>query len=210
MFHGLSHLELVVTDLPRALGLYREVLGFPLKAQGEGWCDLDAHSAALRLLEAPRVERTTSLRVSVSDVDAAWRRLLEAGARPLHEPSRSALELSASVLDFDGHRIAVWRELSEDEYDFVPPLPVEQGWTPEAEALLKSLLKSVPALFRALARRKVVREAEALAADGVVGREHVIRGFIRGNSRPTRQLRARPPLVEHGIDPDAYQPDFEA
>jgi catechol 2,3-dioxygenase-like lactoylglutathione lyase family enzyme len=209
LFHGLSHLEFGVTDLRRSLRLYEEVLGFPVKARGEGFCDLDGHSASLRLLEVQRVERSVSLRVLASDVVAGWRCLVEAGAQPLHEPAKTDLELAGAVLDFDGHRIAVWRELTEDEYDFVPPLPVALSWAPEATQLLQALLTSVPALFRGLARRKVVREVEALCPRGVVTREHVIRGFIRGNSRPTRQARAAPALRAQGIDPALYASDFD-
>lgn len=211
MFHGLSHVDLAVTNLARARAFYVGVLGFPVKREGEGFVDVDAHSGSLRLLETRRVEHKAALRVAVGDVEQAWKRLVEAGARPLYEPMRTPhLELLGSVADPDGHTITVWRELSEDEYGFVPELPKAQRWDPEAEALLKSLLLRVPALFRGLARRKVVREVETLAAGRDVGREDVIRGYIRGNSRPTRKLRVRPPLLEHGIDPERYAEDFEA
>lgn len=211
MFHGVSHVDLAVTDLARARRFYAEVVGFPVKREGEGFVDLDASSCLVRLVEARRVEHRGALRLSVRDVEGAWKRLVAAGARALYEPMRTPqLELVASVSDPDGHTLTVWRELSEDEYGFLPALPTEQRWTPEAEALLKSLLTRVPALFRGLARRKVVREAEALAEGRGVGREDVIRGFIRGNARPTRQQRVRPPLLEHGIDPDAYAADFDA
>lgn len=74
---------------------------------------------------------------------------------------------------------------------------------------MKSLLTAVPALFRGLARRKVVREAEALAQGRAVGREEVIRGYIRATARVTRD-RTRKPLQERGIDPEAYRLDYEA
>lgn len=102
----------------------------------------------------------------------------------------------------------MWRALSEDEYGYLPTLPIQQTWDGEAEALLKSLLTRVPSLFRGLARRKVVQEAEAIATARQVGREDVIRAYIRSNARVTRS-RVRKPLLEHGIDPEHYRADFE-
>jgi hypothetical protein len=69
-------------------------------------------------------------------------------------------------------------------------------------------LTRVPSLFRGLARRRVVQEAEELAEARAVGREEVIRGYIRSSARITRG-RVKKPLIEHGIDPEAYRADFE-
>jgi hypothetical protein len=119
-------------------------------------------------------------------------------------------ELIAQLADADGHTLVIWRELTEDEYAFVPELPKESVWRPEAEELLKSLLKSVPALFRALARWRVSRNAEGLAAaTRIVSREHVIRSFILSSAKVTR-YRVRKPLADHGIDPEKYADDFAA
>jgi hypothetical protein len=86
----------------------------------------------------------------------------------------------------DGNIITVWRELSEDEDD------------------------SVPALFRALVRYRVTREAEALAARArVVSREEVIRGFILASSKVTR-ARNRKPMIDRGIDAGKHQADWDA
>jgi len=209
MFHGVSHLDIPVTDLKRSVEFYSACTGFPVRAQGQGWCDLDTHSVLLRLLEVKKVEHRTALRLQVADVQKAFEALAAAGGRPLYEPMRTPqLELVGSLQDFDGHTLSVWRPLSEDEYGFLPELPKEQAWEGEAEALLKSLLTGVPSLFRGLARRKVVREAEGLAEGRDVGREDVIRGYIRASAKVTRH-RVKGPLQQHGIDPDAYREDFE-
>ncbi|MFO7653172.1 MAG: hypothetical protein R6X25_05045, partial [Candidatus Krumholzibacteriia bacterium] len=55
------------------------------------------------------------------------------------------------------------RRLTEDEWNFVPELPKQGEWYPDAEDLLQRLLGHVPALFRMLARRKVTRVVEELA-----------------------------------------------
>jgi hypothetical protein len=114
------------------------------------------------------------------------------------------------VRDPDGNILSVWRELTEDELDVVPALPKELTWTEDAETFLQSLLRSVPALFRALARYRVTREAEALAArTRVVTREEVIRGYILASPKVTRG-RNRKPLIEHGVDVDKYKADWDA
>lgn len=209
MIFGISHIELAVTNLARARRLYEGTLGLGLKKEGEGFVDLDAGTVLVRLFQTTRVEQKVALRMQVADVGAAWKRLVEAGARPLYEPMRTPqLEVLGSVADPDGHALTVWRQLSEDEYGFLPDLPKAGEWRAEAEDLLKSLLTSVPALFRGLARRKVVQEAELLATDHAVSREDVIRAYIRANSRPTR-YRVKKPLEQHGIDPERYAADFD-
>lgn len=209
MFYGVSHVDVSVTDLARARALYADALGFEVKREGPGFVDIDAHSLLLRLVEVRSVELRTSLRVQVGDVERAWAHLVAQGARPLYEPLRTPqLELVGSVADPDGNHLSVWRALSEDEYGFLPELPTEQAWQGDAEALLQSLLLGVPSLFRGLARRKVVREAEELAAGRNVGREDVIRAYIRSNARITRH-RVKRPLLDNGIDPTRYQADFD-
>jgi catechol 2,3-dioxygenase-like lactoylglutathione lyase family enzyme len=209
MFYGISHVDVAVTDLARARRLYADGLGFAIVREGSGFCDLNANSLLLRLIEVRSIEYRSALRLQVSNVEEAWRRLVGLGARPLYEPARTEqLELVGSAADPDGHCLTVWRMLSEDEYGFLPALPKEQSWNPEAEQLLKSLLTRVPSLFRGLARRKVAREAEELAIGRDVGREDVIRAYIRSNAKVTRS-RVRGPLQEHGIDPERYRADFE-
>lgn len=113
-------------------------------------------------------------------------------------------------MDPEGHTLIVWRPLSEDEYDHIPALPKELTWSAEAEELLQALLKSVPSLFRALARWRVSKNAEHLAeATRVVQREQVIRSFILSSAKVTR-YRNRQPLIDQGIDVSRYESDFES
>ncbi len=210
MFLGISHVVVPVRSLAHALRIYRDVLGFPLRAGGDGWADVDAASMLVRLVETTKNDRPASLRIQVTDVGAASQRLAEAGAACVYPVARTEqLTLEASHRDVDGNGLTLWRALSEDEYGFEPQLPVERGWDPDAEALLRSLLKSVPALFRALARWKVVREAERRAGPtGRVDRELAIRSFISAQARPNRQ-RLIEPLRAHGIDPAQYQDELD-
>lgn len=212
MFFGVTHVDLPVTELARAEAFWRGVLGFEEAKRGEGFVDLDSGSVKLRLIPVSRVEHPVSLRVHVGDVQAAYAALIRAGGQPLYEPLRTpALELVAGVADPDGHSVMVWRELTEDEYGFVPALPTQGAWHADAEALLVSLLAHVPALFRALARRKVTRVIEEIADRdrSAVTREHVIRGYILASAKITR-YRLIEPLRQHGIDPDQYRDEFDA
>ncbi|MEK6551736.1 MAG: DUF2621 family protein [Pseudomonadota bacterium] len=211
-FFGVSHVDVQTTDLPRALAFWGDTLGLQTAKRGEGFVDLESGTVVLRLIEVGRVERPVSVRVNVPDVRAAFDALVAVGATPLYEPMRTpALELIASVAGPDGHSVLVWRELTEDEYGFIPELPKQGEWHEEAESLLVSLLSHVPALFRALARRKVTRVIEELAGQdrSAVTREHVIRGYILSSAKITR-YRVVEPLRKNGIDPDQYREEFDA
>ncbi|MBE0511207.1 MAG: DUF2621 family protein [Gammaproteobacteria bacterium] len=163
------------------------------------------------MIKVPVVESRISLRLNVYKVAQAYQHLLDGGCAsryaPMHTPD---LEEMACVSDLDGHSIILWRALTEDEWDFVPDLPKQGEWYPDAEDLLKRLLSHVPALFRMLARRKVTRVVEYLAreAKSPVTCEHVIRGYISSSAKVTR-YRLVEPLRAEGINPDDYQDEFE-
>ncbi|MGJ7505486.1 DUF2621 family protein [Variovorax sp. ZT5P49] len=210
---GVSHIRLPVHSLARSKALYRDVLGFEERDQGTGWCELDAGGTiGLLLVESEHIEQHASLRLLTANVEAALDALLSRGGCTLAEDvTRTAeMTLTATVRDADGHLLTVWRTLTEDEYDAAPELPKVLAWDDDAEVLLKQLLKSVPALFRGIARRKVVRVVEELAAGSrMVMREEVIRGFILASPKVTRE-RNRKPLMDAGIDVDRYRGDWEA
>jgi hypothetical protein len=211
LFFGVSHVDVAVTDIDRALGVYRGCLGFTVTGRGEGFADLDATPIKIRLLQTSRPEARSAIRVQSPQVEAGIDALVASGCALLYAAARTPQqELVGSVRDLDGNIISVWRELTEDEYDFVPALPKELTWTEDAEALLQALLRAVPALFRALARYRVTREAELLAArTRVVSREEVIRGYILASPKVTRG-RNRKPLMDQGIDVEKYKADWES
>jgi catechol 2,3-dioxygenase-like lactoylglutathione lyase family enzyme len=211
MFFGVSHLVVPVTDVDRAARLWRDVMGFAEARRGEDYVDIDSGNVAIRLIRVPAVEARLSLRVSVLKVPEAYQALLDAGATSRYEPMRTPdLEEMACVNDADGHGIVLWRALTEDEWGFVPELPKQGEWYPDAEALLQRLLSYVPALFRMLARRKTTRVIEQLAreAQSPVTRELVIKGYITASAKITRS-RLIEPLRAEGINPDDYREDFD-
>ena len=208
---GLSHIDVPVSDLERAERVMTEVLGFLVKKRGEGWVDIDSTTCLIRLLKTRKVEQRVTLRIQVNDVPVVVDSLRRAGLGILYEPMRTPdQEIMAQLADPDGHCFIVWRALSEDEYEAVPELPKELTWQPDAETLLKSLLKTVPALFRALVRWRVSKNAEELAsARRLVTREDVIRSFILSSAKVTR-FRVRQPLIDHGVDVSKYTAEFDA
>lgn len=211
MFFGISHLIVPVTALDASAALWGDVMGFTAVQRGEGFVDMDTGSATLRLLQVQKVESCVSLRLQVSDVTAAYGALLAAGAASRYAPMKTPqLEEMACVSDADGHAIVLWRALSEDEWGFVPELPKQGEWLPDAEDLLKRLLAHVPALFRMLARRKTTRVIEQLAAEAhsPVTQEWVIKGYITASAKITR-FRLVEPLRAEGINPDDYRAEFE-
>ncbi|HEU4537066.1 MAG TPA: DUF2621 family protein [Polyangiaceae bacterium] len=208
---GLSHIDLPITNLERALALYGGVLNFGEKGRGDGWADLDAGACTLRLVVTRRPEHLGAIRVQSPNVDEVVAAMIERGARLVQAALRTPEQtLVGAVRDPDGNMVYVWRPLSEDEYDRVPELPTSLAWQPEAEQLLKSLLLRVPALFRGLARRRVTAVAEELVGPArQVTREEVIRGFILASPRVTRS-RNREPLLALGVDVNRYQADWDA
>lgn len=211
MFFGVSHLMVQVTDLERATTMWRKVMGFAEQRRGSDYVDIDSGNVTVRLIQVPAVESKVSVRISVPDVHEAYQFLINAGHASRYEPMKTPeLEEMACVSDPDGHSIVVWRALTEDEWGFVPELPKQGEWQPEAERLLKALLSHVPALFRMLARRKTTRVIEQLAREmhSPVTREIVIKGYITSSAKVTR-YRLVEPLKAEGINPDDYREDFD-
>lgn len=211
MFHGISHIDIPVSNIERARKFWCDVIGLTETKKSEGFIDLDSGNVAIRLIQVSEVRNPVSLRIPVRDVQAAYKLILTSNTRSAYEPMRTdSLEEIACVTDEDGHSIILWRLLTEDEWDFVPQLPKEGEWYPDAEALLKRLLSYVPAMFRGLARRKVTKVVEMLAKEqqSAVTREHVIKGYITSSAKLTRS-RLIEPLKKEGINPDDYKEEFD-
>jgi catechol 2,3-dioxygenase-like lactoylglutathione lyase family enzyme len=211
VFFGVSHVDIPVRDLRRAEDLYVGALGFVKSKAGTGFIDIESGTVRLRLIESENPKQRVAIRVQSRDVALAYKILLDRGLTGLYEPMRTAdLELVAAVVDADGNTLSLWRDLTEDEYDVEPELPKQLQWADEASALLQSMLKSVPAMFRGLARRKITKNAEWYAqGTRRVVIDHVVRAFIISNAKFTRD-RVRKPLIAHGFDPDDYRDEFDS
>lgn len=211
MFHGISHIDVQTVNLEQSKNIWSEVIGFTVKSQGDGFLEIDSGNVAIRLIEVPTIEQTSTIRISVANVTQSYQHLINAGASSRYKPMKTPdLEKIACVTDHNGHSIILWRALSEDEWDFVPELPKTGEWHSDAEELVVNLLSHVPAFFRMLARRKVTRVVEELARenDSAVTREHVIKGYITSSAKVTRS-RLIEPLKAEGINPEDYQAEFD-
>lgn len=209
MFCGLSHLLLPVSDLAAARRFYAGAVGWAPLQEGEGSLDLDASGATLRLVVSDGPIAPATLRLEIAAVEEGAEVLRAAGAT-LRRPAAPNLadELEAELEDPFGHRLVLWRRLREDELGRVPELPVTRPWEPAAEALLQSLLARVPASFRDLARTGAVAEAEYLCPlPGAVEPIHAARAYIRATPRFRRDY-LKPALVDHGLEPEAFEEDF--
>ncbi|WP_405430088.1 VOC family protein [Micromonospora sp. NBC_00617] len=117
-------LTLLVTDLSRSLGFYRDMLGFSEVDQGAGNAVLAFGTTRLVLREvtgaAPISRRLVHVNLEVADIEAAYGRLRDSGVRFTYAPRvvnrGSRLEVwAAAFRDPDGHGIALtqWRERAD-------------------------------------------------------------------------------------------------
>ncbi|MGC4770406.1 VOC family protein [Micromonospora sp. DT44] len=117
-------LTLLVTDLARSLGFYRNMLGFSEVDQGTGNAVLAFGTTRLVLREvtgaAPISRRLVHVNLEVDDIEAAYGRLRGSGVRFTYAPRvvnrGSRLEVwAAAFRDPDGHGIALtqWRERAD-------------------------------------------------------------------------------------------------
>ena len=209
MHCGVSHLVVPVPDLHQALGFYHDVLGFEILKQCEEVADLDGCGVTLRLLEVREALPPLTLRLQTTRVSSLTARLIDGGATLIRPPADAVgAERVAELSDPFGHRLVVWRRLSESELDSPPELPMSRPWGEEAEAVLKALLAHVPEHFRAMARSSSVAEAEFLCPDHEdVGVHHAVRAYIRATPRMMR-FRLHAALVACGFDPASHGEDF--
>ncbi|WP_433263527.1 VOC family protein [Micromonospora vinacea] len=117
-------LTLLVTDLPRSLNFYRDVLGFHEVDQGAHNAVLASGTTRIVLREvtgaAPISRRLVHVNLEVNDIEAAYERLRESGVRFTYAPRvvnrGTKLEgWAAAFRDPDGHGVALtqWRERAE-------------------------------------------------------------------------------------------------
>jgi lactoylglutathione lyase len=110
-----------VSDMPRSVVFYRDVLGLPLKFESSHWTEFAADGAtlALHLSEAARSDGDVGGKepagrcrpgFSVPDLDRLHARLLETGVRCVQAPKEVFGARVAQYLDPDGLVISIGEE----------------------------------------------------------------------------------------------------
>ncbi len=115
MFEGISAITLATHDLERALEFYR-TLGLTLVWRGEGFASCQLGAQVLNLIEQPRDVSWAwwgRLIVYVDDVDAFYRRVVDAGLHPESVPADATWgERYFHLRDPDGHELSFAKRLS--------------------------------------------------------------------------------------------------
>jgi lactoylglutathione lyase len=110
-----------VSDMKRAVSFYREVLGLPLKFESPGWSEFATEGATLALhasegsvpaSDDPQRALAGRCRpgLSVPELDAFHKRLIERGVPCLQEPTEVFGARVAQYMDPDGLVISVGEE----------------------------------------------------------------------------------------------------
>ena len=113
MIRGLAFIELTVTDWPKALAWYRDVLGLTLRMQDLAgrFALFDTGAGSLALKEGTAEPGTVLLSFAVDDLDAELRQLADRSVLP-EGPVKVSGEgyRRAIVRDMDGYRICLFEQ----------------------------------------------------------------------------------------------------
>lgn len=209
-FHPLAA-QATVVHLDRASGFLEVALGFPVRSRSAAAAEHDNGSIVVRLV-AGRYSSQLSLVLMAPNLGEAAQALLAHRGVTLQQeedwvsPCRKEITVC-----YDGWlELVLARDFNEDELGLSPELPTDLEWDPKALALLQSLVTRVPIPYRAGARLKSTRGAEALTLEKgevVVQPFEAVRGMVRATpvfQHPTlwRALR------ELGQDPQRWLPEL--
>ena len=104
----LNYAIVFVSDMPRAVRFYRDVLGLPLKFESPHWTEFanDGSTLALHPASPENPAGTCQLGFHVEGLDAIHEKLLAGGVRCLREPRTE--EYGSSRAEARGIRQAVY------------------------------------------------------------------------------------------------------
>ena len=98
---------LMVSDMAKSVGFYRDAIGLDLQVQSPGWSELTFGTATVALhISSAAGNRTTGLNFEVRDIDDACDELESAGGSVIHAPYDGGIPglRLADVADPDGNQ----------------------------------------------------------------------------------------------------------
>jgi len=102
-----------VSDMARAVGFYRDVMGLAVRSQSPGWSELTLGDSTIALhVGRNEKQHMSGLSFEVDNIDAACREIGAAGGsilNPPHDGDFPGLRL-ADVADQDGNRMQLGQQ----------------------------------------------------------------------------------------------------
>lgn len=167
--------QLFVRDPRGAADFLSQVLGFLVRVSSgdptEGEESWRAENGALRLRLSPVSQSTATpgvtpvwLEVETESVAESLSILARRGdVRRFGDLVERSDGLEQRFHTDHGFGLVLCQELTEDDLCEPPPLPSSMDWCPEADRLVRAVLRRVPLTFRDAARRRATERAETLA-----------------------------------------------
>jgi lactoylglutathione lyase len=116
MLGRISYITLWVNEYDACLAFYRDTLSLPLETADENFAQFDTQGTKLYLHrlgnQLPLRSRALEIHFEVSDVDAAYNKLLERGVQFEHQPANRPW----------GTRMAAFRDPEGNAIEIVGPL----------------------------------------------------------------------------------------
>lgn len=104
-----TYFMLTVTDMDRAVGFYRHVLGPVVRTESESWTEIKLGEATVALHLSDRAApKWTGLSADVDDLTAAYYAVLQHGGQVLTGPTPETVgHLSYEVADTEGNTFTI-------------------------------------------------------------------------------------------------------
>lgn len=157
-------------------------LEFTLLVQDEHSITVNNGVLSIRFYQSPTCDQQVYLDLESTDLEASQTDLQSKGFTPIGEMNPAGMFRREQVFEGPhGLRITLHQVLTEDDLGIHPELDKTLDWETDAEAMAKDLLSHVTIHFRDSARKKMVKQAEALAlVEGnlEVGHDDMVTAFL--------------------------------
>lgn len=203
--------QATVAHLDRASEFFEVALGFPVRSRSAVAAELDNGSMVIRLVAGPHNSKLTLVLMAQNLREAAQALLAHPEVTSLREEDWVSPCRKETGVCYDGWlELVLARDYNEDELGLSPELPTDLEWDAAALALMHSLVARVPLPYRAGARLKSTRGAEAFTLEKgevVVQPFEAVRGMVRATPLFQHQALWRA-LSELGQDPQRWAPEL--